>query len=147
MRVRIIPLFFIVNIYEKCSKKEDAHILRFIAICPTEVIDERTALFKARTILCIVLVNIKPKEGRIDRGQRIQHLHETKWSETQMESSSWERSRTSTSTRLVRRSSAANQVGNGGGSFSDRSSARSCAISFAEADRDGGSPFPVTILD
>jgi hypothetical protein len=54
-----------------------AHILRFIAICPTEVIDERTALFKARTVLCIVLVNIKPEKGRINRGRRIQHLHGT----------------------------------------------------------------------
>lgn len=54
------------------------HILRFIAICPTEVIDERTALFKARTVLCIILVNIKPEKGRINRGRRIQHLHGTK---------------------------------------------------------------------
>ena len=58
--------------------KDPAHILRFIAICPTEVIDERTAFFKARTVLCIILMNIKPEKGRINWGRRIQHLHGTK---------------------------------------------------------------------
>jgi hypothetical protein len=60
------------------APEDSAHILRFIAICPTEIIDERTTLFKVRTVLCIILVNIKPEKGRINRGRCIEHLHGTK---------------------------------------------------------------------
>jgi len=124
----------IVSMHGRRSRKTGVHILRSIGVCPTEVIDQRAALFEGRAVLCIILVNIEPEKRRINRGGRMQRLQGTKMVRGTLASTSSEGLRTLTSTRLVRRSSAASQRGSGGGSSSDRSSSRSRAMSFAEAD-------------
>ena len=53
------------------------NIPRSVGICPTKVIDQRAALFEGGTVLCVVLVNIKPEKRCINRSGRIQHLHGT----------------------------------------------------------------------
>ena len=64
-----------VSIHERRPGKTGAHILRFIGIGPTEVIDQRATLFQAGTELRIILVYIETKKRSINRGGRIKHLH------------------------------------------------------------------------